>query len=484
MAREPIRRAPDQGATVDDVEREVNAKAERGPICGMCGSSGRLGVGGETERICIRCCGRGYLLTAAALHENTEVASRHAGAGTDEGRNPLPSSAPHDAGSNPATSTITGPTSAPHQPAPDSSARDGGGSIPLSPSGGGPALSPGAAPVSPAEAALLTHVATGILPENQTAADVAKVMADPTKAIAADLVERGIIREIPPASAAPRPSPFPDAGAASVVRFSDLKLIGLRSPAHLAAKNECQPDEAKVEKGRAVHALALGGRPVVLWPGKQRRGKDWEHFREQNDGAIILNATGYAHATGMAEALQAHPIARLALAGESEHTILWQYDGIHCRATPDVFHRRTPDVKARVVDLKTSHTSQPEEFERHLLRSAYHAQLAFYSEALRSEGYFGARDDVDHLIVAVEQTPPYVVTVFRLVERAIEAGTKLWRKWFEKLRIHRDANHWPGYTERIVEVDAIEGLELDFGDEAAGGGDPLAEPVSASREEE
>ena len=227
-----------------------------------------------------------------------------------------------------------------------------------------------------------------------------------------------------------------------------------------------------MERGTAVHAMALGTRRVVPYEGV-RKGKAWDEFAALNTDAEILPARAYETARAMADSLLAHPTFASGLAdarrrGGVEHTIYWTHLGVPCRSTPDMW---TPDW---VADVKTARTSDPREWEfpRAAIRANYHSQLAWYAEALRATKR--AKDLRYHYIFAVEPVAPYVVTVFRLtsaedVDRngrpgAVEDGDKTWRRWFEALRVCLDSDTWPTYSAVTCEIDVEQEMPaLTFG---------------------
>ncbi len=91
------------------------------------------------------------------------------------------------------------------------------------------------------------------------------------------------------------------------LHFSRLKLIA-RSPLHYAASTV--EETTAMERGSAVHSLVLGGAPVVAWEdGRPRRGKDFDAFAEQNQGALILTAKEHGKAKSIADAVKANPLA-------------------------------------------------------------------------------------------------------------------------------------------------------------------------------
>lgn len=227
------------------------------------------------------------------------------------------------------------------------------------------------------------------------------------------------------------------------VRYSWLKHMA-RSPAHVRhALDHAGDDTRALRLGRATHSYLLGGDEVILYEGR-RAGAAWEAFESSHPGAVILIASEMEHVNGMRESLHRHDQAMELLSGpHREETIRWKIGDRDCQSTPDVWGGY------RLTELKTTKCADPERFKRDAIWRGYHGQASFYQRALLHRGF--AASVVS--IVAVESTPPYPVTILELTPRALEAGEKLWRGWFERLLVCEASNYWPAYSESIVEFD-------------------------------
>lgn len=235
------------------------------------------------------------------------------------------------------------------------------------------------------------------------------------------------------------------------LRFSRLKLMG-RSPAHYAAYVEDETEA--METGTAADLLLLGGRPVLAYPGAVRRGKEYDAFCADNPNALIVTQAEAAKALGIAEAVTKHEDARRLLDGARQQTLRWTFQGRACRGTPDV------RGDGFLTDLKTGETSDPRFFPWKVKRFAYHAQLAWYETGCGLLGH----DIAESYIVAVEQAPPHVVTVFRLTPNLIELGARLWRLWFEQLQVCEASGHYPPYAQSVVDLDLPDDEDIEIRD--------------------
>lgn len=236
------------------------------------------------------------------------------------------------------------------------------------------------------------------------------------------------------------------------LRFSRLKLMG-KSPAHYAAYVP-EPTGA-METGSAADRLLLGGK-VLAYPGPVRRGKDYEAFAAAHPDALIVTQKEGEIAYGIAEAVTNCPDAVRLLTGIRQETMFWDFNGRPCRGTPDV------RGDGFLTDLKTGETSDPRFFPFKVRRFAYHAQMSFYETGVALAKLPPVRESY---IVAVEQAPPHVVTVYRLTAATIELGARLWRLWLEQLQVCEAAGAFPPYSQSIVDLELFDDNELlELGD--------------------
>jgi hypothetical protein len=242
------------------------------------------------------------------------------------------------------------------------------------------------------------------------------------------------------------------------VRFSRLKLFS-KSAAHYA--HGYGDDTGPMRKGSALHRYLLGDKSaVVLYPGKVRRGKQWDAFQKENEGADILIKSEFKDVDGMRKSIERHPRAMALLDGIREERIEWEMGGRACAGTPDVVSILHAGSK-RVVELKSSVSSAPDLFRWQAKRMAYHAQLAWYAHGLESALTYAPGPVIEQYIVAVESTPPYPVTVVRVTDKMRNKGMRQCRLWFEQLLVCERADHFPGYVEADVDWDDDDDLEWD-----------------------
>lgn len=230
-----------------------------------------------------------------------------------------------------------------------------------------------------------------------------------------------------------------------------------KSPAHyLDAIQSPKPSSSSMGLGRLVHALAFGTPRVVQYDGI-RRGKAWQEFAGANEGAEIASPKEFALAKKLLSAIYASDDASRLMLGAHEVEIAWTHNGRACLSHIDTLG------EGWLSELKTCRSVREELFSRDCRVYGYHAQVAFYFDALAAAG-----QPVDHAyIVAVESARPYLVQVFEIGPKALEAGRACYRSWLERLLVCEATNDWPGYRDGIVSLDDALELEpeLVFGEE-------------------
>jgi hypothetical protein len=240
------------------------------------------------------------------------------------------------------------------------------------------------------------------------------------------------------------------------LRWSALKRMG-RSPAHYKYHLDNPSTETDAMRvGSRAHDLVLaGGRNrFAIWEGGRRAGKEWDLFSLAHADATIITADQEERAGAIASSVLADPNASAALFGcVTEQRREWAIAGRECCGTPDAVG------PAIIVDLKVTRDGSPGKFPWHAQRMGWLGQLAWYDY-----GLFGG-NATQLVLIAVEDQPPHLVTVYKLTPDAAEMGHRTWRSHFERLRVHEDSNTWPGYSDCVVPLEVEQDFALHMGGE-------------------
>lgn len=240
------------------------------------------------------------------------------------------------------------------------------------------------------------------------------------------------------------------------VHFSEVKQFA-RSPAHYryACENPIREPTRHMLVGSITDALVFG--TASVYPIDARRGTlDWKKGealairKAEGRPALICSQNEYDEAMAMAHAVRMDPVANEYLEGcEYQTVIQWESNGIPCatglhdkRGGVDALHR----AKRRVIDLKSTRSSEPEEASRQAIRMHWHAQIAWNIDGC---GAAGIPMETGYLL-CVESDPPYPVTVLEVVPEMLELGRKEIRLWMERLHSCDAVNEWPGYVQSVV----------------------------------
>lgn len=235
------------------------------------------------------------------------------------------------------------------------------------------------------------------------------------------------------------------------------KLI-LESPAKFKSQvlDGHRVHRAGFDLGTAVHTRVLGvGEQFIEYP-KEHLTKSgnvstktetvaWED-KQRAAGRIILTPKDGDVVGRMAEAVLAHPVARMLFErdGNPEVSVFDNRFGVKRRGRFDYL----PNEGGIAVDLKTTVDASKAGFARSAAKYGYHIQRGHYLDIL--ERITGERRDM--LFVAVEKEAPYQVAVHRLSTEFAEMGETEALEAIDTYRRCIESNEWPGYPVEISEL--------------------------------
>jgi hypothetical protein len=249
--------------------------------------------------------------------------------------------------------------------------------------------------------------------------------------------------------------PFADYLAIKAVNSSALRLAR-KSMAHVKAAldGKIGVETRATDFGRLVHTLTLEPATFenlyVVDPGAEAfrtaEGKVSKNYRnttafsewaKTQAGREIVSPDDLQRARNAAAAVAANERARELLStglesAESEVTVVWDDDGVLCKARVDRLGRC-------IADLKT--TADASEFERSIGKYDYGIQAAFYQRGVKA----ATGEDLDFAIVAVESEEPHGVKAAPLSRFELAPLHDVVSRYLTDVRRCQLSDTWPGY---------------------------------------
>lgn len=244
---------------------------------------------------------------------------------------------------------------------------------------------------------------------------------------------------------------------------SIAKLICLSSPAHAREQHPrlnpaAADDEAEhFDIGTAAHAVLLEGEAAVtIIDARDWRTNAAKDAREaaRAAGRTPLLAKTWTDVQAMVAAargqLDRHTDggAKMFTAGDPERTLIWQDDGVWCRARLDWLRPdHGPFSEWAIDDYKsTSASANPETWTRTMFSTGFDLQAAWYIRGLKA--LTGSIADVAFRFAVQETYPPYALSVISLGPDAMTIAEKKCRYALDVWRASMEDGDWVGYPRR------------------------------------
>lgn len=182
---------------------------------------------------------------------------------------------------------------------------------------------------------------------------------------------------------------------------------------------------------------------VSIWDGGTRRGKEWEAFKSENDGKVILRAEGeysYEHVIQCAEALLSEQAVKDIVAeGVAQVSGFTVEQTLQCKFRLDYLSNTTRSI----CDLKTTESIVPRAFYHNAYnRFSYGLKMACYRKWFQRE----ANKSIDAVyLIVVEAKPPFDVAVVPVPDSELD------RCW-------KEADAIIGSIRRAIETDEWHGV--------------------------
>ncbi len=223
------------------------------------------------------------------------------------------------------------------------------------------------------------------------------------------------------------------------LRWTDLARMR-RSPRHYRYGRTERT--TAIALGTALHALMSGEQQVIAYPGKVRRGKEWEAFQAQHRGALIMTRREVEIVELMGGALLKHQEASAILerCTKREHVIQWERRGRPCKCKIDGCDLPTDGYRGLMVELKSTRDVSARAFGQQIARLGYIHQGAWYRDGWSST--YGT--EPEHVIVAVENVAPFDVRVDEMPEVHVRVADGEIERLLDTLERCEAAGEWPG----------------------------------------
>ena len=226
-------------------------------------------------------------------------------------------------------------------------------------------------------------------------------------------------------------------------------LLTEGGPARFRYAPRVEKDE--YDYGHIAHSLILGeGSTIVVVQADSWRTKDAQQARKdaRADGKVAVLDKTFRQGENLAIAAKQHPLGEVLFAeGIPEQSVYWHDDrtGARLRCRPDW---TTGSDWVLQVDVKTTKSAAPRDFEKSCADYGYHQQQPFYVDGLAAHGI-----DSEFLFFAIEKTYPYLCSVVELPPEAVALGRSLNRNAIDLYAQCMERDEWPGYAPIIHRID-------------------------------
>lgn len=108
-------------------------------------------------------------------------------------------------------------------------------------------------------------------------------------------------------------------------------------------------------------------------------------------------------------------------------------------------------VTLKILDLKTTHTASPKEFQRTCANFSYDLQAAWYSDLAKC--CFPEARAVEFYFVALERKAPHGLSVFKASQALLANGRQKMAKALDLYAQCTELDYWPSYDPIVHELD-------------------------------
>lgn len=191
--------------------------------------------------------------------------------------------------------------------------------------------------------------------------------------------------------------------------------------------------------------------------GRTKEGKARKQEIEEQ-GKTPLKAGDAQMCEAIRQAVHSHvDLRRMVQAdGDNELSLVWENGSRLQKARID----RWVPLAGIAIDLKTTTCARPDAFKHAVRKYGYDLAAYHYLEGIEANELPGE----EIWLVAVEKSPPHVITIFRFDGKALARGREKRDFAMEQLAACRAMDYWPGYSDTAVTItgdDVADGQEWE-----------------------
>lgn len=227
-----------------------------------------------------------------------------------------------------------------------------------------------------------------------------------------------------------------------------------------------------MDEGTALHQMLLGDDRVDVLDFDAFRTNEAKAARDESRaaGRVPILRKKWDEIALLGDSLKTQVAGfpttpPLFVEGRAEQTIVWEEDGVACRARLDWLRTDLTTID----DLKKSRSALPRRFHKAMYQLGYDIKAAFYIRAVRAA--FG----VDPLFrwVAIEPDPPYALSVHVLSPDALKAAHDKVDLALDIWKTCLSSGEWPAYPQTVQVVELPEWMRAEQWDDTALVGAPF-----------
>jgi len=204
--------------------------------------------------------------------------------------------------------------------------------------------------------------------------------------------------------------------------------------------------------GDAFHALVLEkerfDKDYAVLPEtiKRKSGSKWTEFQNQNKGKHVFSIADKQKLDKMADSFNLNPDVNALLANTIDVEIPVKWDKyIKQRAKIDALVQYGGTLCA--VDVKTTKSAKPIDFQKSIFNYCYDIQAAHYIEGFKEHDIY-----IDNwFFILIEKTEPYLTAVYQLSTDFINIGAERRKLAIQKIIDCSKTGIWKGYEMKVIE---------------------------------